>query len=101
MTKVNNFDVLKRMGELSKDIRLCTTVTDMTYNAKVGTKVTVGVPGNVCFEIESGKLSAFLLLFNKQEFDELLEMMQRKSPIDFACPRCSAPRGEVCMEDGT
>ena len=76
---VNNFDVLKRMGAENKNIQLCTTVTDMNYNAKVGTKVSVGVPGNVCFEIESGKLSACLLLFSKQQFDELKALMEAET----------------------
>lgn len=81
MSKISNFDVLKRMGELSKDIRICTTITEMTYNAKKGTEVVVGVPGNVCFEIEQGKLNAFLLLYDKREFDELKWQMGRMKEL--------------------
>lgn len=77
MSKVNNFDVLKRMSERGDDIRLCTTITEMTYNAKKGTEVVVGVPGNVCFEIEQGKLNAMLLLFNVNQFEELKRNMER------------------------
>lgn len=76
---VNNFDVLKRMAAENKNIQLCTTVTDMNYNHKVGTKVSVGVPGNVCFDIEGGKLSACLLLFDKSQFDELKTLMEQES----------------------
>jgi hypothetical protein len=73
---VNNFDVLKRMAAENKDIRLCTTVTEMTYNMKKGgTEVVVGVPGNVCFEIGSGRLNAVLLLWDKRQFDELKAVM--------------------------
>lgn len=76
---VNNFDVLKRMGELNKDVRLCTTVTDVDYSAKKGgTKVSIGVPGNVCFDIVDGKLTAMLLLFNPKEFAEVKEAMHKE-----------------------
>lgn len=74
---VNNFDVLKAMAEQSMDIRLCNTIVRMDYNAKVGTKVVVGVPGNVCFEISEGKLNALLLLFDIQQFNELKKAMEK------------------------
>lgn len=77
--KINNFDVLKRMGEENKYIRLCTTITEMTYNVKRVTEVVVGVPGNFCFEIEQGRLNAVLLLFNISEFDELKGRMEKES----------------------
>lgn len=76
MTKVNNFDVLKAMAEQNMDIRLCTTIVRMDYDHKVGTKVTVGVPGNVCFEVSEGKVNALLLLFNKKEFDDLKKLLE-------------------------
>jgi hypothetical protein len=75
-TQSNNFDVLKRMAAENKDIRLCTTVTDANFNHKHGTKVTIGVPGNVCFDLSNGKLDACLLLFNAAEFAELKARMQ-------------------------
>lgn len=76
MPKVNNFDVLKAMSEQNMDIRLCTTIVRMDYDAKVGTKVVVGVPGNICFEVSEGKLNALLLLFDKKQFDELKKAME-------------------------
>jgi hypothetical protein len=79
--KINNFDVLKRMGERGDDIRICTTITEMTYNAKRGTEVAIGVPGNVCFEIEQGKLNAFLLLYDKRQFDELKRSMEKMGEL--------------------
>lgn len=78
MPTVNNFDVLKAMAEQNMDIRLCTTIVRMDYDAKVGTKVVVGVPGNVCFEVSEGKLNALLLLFNMKQFDELKKAMEGK-----------------------
>lgn len=76
---VNNFDVLKRMTDENKKIQLCTTITKMNYNArKGGTEVSVGVPGNVCFEIESGRLNCLLLLFDIQQFRELKTAMEKE-----------------------
>jgi hypothetical protein len=78
MAAINNFDVLKRMGEENKSIQLCSTITEMNYSAKKGTVVSVGVPGNVCFDISSGKTNALLLLFNMQEFNELKKAMEQE-----------------------
>ena len=76
--EINNFDVLKRMGQENKDIRLCTTITEMNYSAKKGgTEVSVGVPGNICFDVNSGKLQCVLLLFNQAEFATVKEQMKR------------------------
>jgi hypothetical protein len=80
MAKVSNFDVLKRMGELNKNIQACNTITDMDYSQKLGgTKVTVGVPGNVVFDIQDGKLNAVLLLYDMREFKELKAAMEREA----------------------
>lgn len=80
MTKVNNFDVLKRMADENKSVQLCTTITQMNYSAKKGgTEVSVGVPGNVCFEIESGRMNAVLLTWNVREFEELKAKMEAEN----------------------
>lgn len=77
---VNNFDVLKRMSAENKDIRLCTTITEMNYSAKKGgTEVSVGVPGNVCFQFQSGELNALLLVFSIKQFDEMKAKMEQES----------------------
>lgn len=81
MKTINNFDVLKRMAEENKSVQLCTTITQMNYSAKKGgTEVSVGVPGNVCFEIESGRKNCMLLLFDMQEFKSLKEKMEAEQP---------------------
>ena len=78
--EINNFDVLKRMAAENKSIQLCTTITQMNYWAKRGgTEVSVGVPGNICFEMESGRMTAFLLLYSVREFNELKAQMARES----------------------
>lgn len=66
------------MAEENKSIQLCTTVTDMNYSANLGTKVSIGVPGNVCFEIESGRMNALLLLFSVREFNDLKKLMEEQ-----------------------
>jgi hypothetical protein len=80
MPEISNFDVLKRMAAENKNIQLCTSITQMNYSMKKGgTEVSVGVPGNVCFEIESGRLNAMLLLFSMSEFNALKEKMTREA----------------------
>jgi hypothetical protein len=74
---INNFDVLKRMCAENMSIQLCTTITQMNYSQKKGgTEVSVGVPGNVCFEIESGRMNAVLLMWSNREFDEMKAKME-------------------------
>ena len=80
MATVNNFDVLKRMAAENKSIQLCTTITQMNYSAKKGgTEVSVGVPGNVCFDIQKGKMNAFLLIYDVREFNELKDAMEMEN----------------------
>jgi hypothetical protein len=77
MATVNNFDVLKQMGVENKTIQLCTTITQMNYSAsKGGTEVSVGVPGNVCFDIQSGKMNAVLLLWDVKQFNEIKSKLE-------------------------
>lgn len=79
-TKVNNFDVLKRMCSGNQKVQLCTTVTDMNYSAKNGgTRVTVGVPGNVCFDIQQGRTNAMLLLVDVAQFDTMKKIMESEA----------------------
>ena len=79
MSEINNFDVLKRLAAENKSIQLCTTITQMNYSAKKGgTEVSVGVPGNVCFEIESGRMNAVLLVWDVREFERLKAKMKEE-----------------------
>ena len=80
MTQVNNFDVLKRLAAENKQVRVCTTITQMNYSAKRGgTEVSVGVPGNCCFEIESERMAAVLLTWDVREFSEMKAMMEKEA----------------------
>ena len=74
---INSFDVLKRMGDENKQIMICPDVLNMNYSQKTkGTKVEVGVPGNVIGDIFGGTKKAVLLMWDKKEFDELKAKME-------------------------
>lgn len=80
MSKVNNFDVLRRMCTANQKVQLCTTVTDMNYSAKQGgTKVSIGVPGNVCFDIQEGRTNVMLLLVDVAQFDAMKKVMENEA----------------------
>lgn len=92
---VNNFDVLKRMAAENKSIQLCTTVTQMNYSAKKGgTEVSVGVPGNVCFDIQSGRMNCLLLLFSMQEFNELKAKIEQEQKAVLDATNMTRPGDE-------
>lgn len=80
MSNVNNFDVLRRMCDANQKVQLCTTITDMNYSAKQGgTKVSIGVPGNVCFDIQQGWTNAMLLLVDVAQFDAMKKVMESEA----------------------
>ena len=75
---INSFDVLKRMSELNRDIRL-SPIGNVTHLKKVqaGTQVTIGVAGDVVGAIHAGELVGGLLLWDKEQFEATkLEMMK-------------------------
>lgn len=75
--KVNSFDVLKRMGDENKKIMMCPDILNMKYSDKTkGTKVEVGVPGNVIADIFGGTKKAVLLIWDVKEFNELKALME-------------------------
>lgn len=93
---VNNFDVLKRMSEQNKDIRMGPDLIDAQWS-KRGSRLTFGVPGNVLMDIESGKLRAVVLLWDVNQFDETKRAMQSycvrclvepQVPASVFCQRC-------------
>lgn len=71
MSKINNLDVLKRMGELNRDIRLAPLGNLIRAKAtKVGTEITIGVAGNVCNGLALGQYVGGLILADKQDFEK-------------------------------
>lgn len=73
----NNFDVLKRMAAENQDIRFG---VDLVQAKKVaaGTQVTIGIAGEVVGSLLAGDLRACLILFNKKQFDETKEKLERE-----------------------
>jgi hypothetical protein len=69
VAKVSMFEVMKRMSDENQDIRL-STVDNITHLQKVkaGTKVTIGVAGDVVGPIALGKLVGGLVLVDKEQF---------------------------------
>lgn len=74
--RVGNFDVLKRMAAENKNLQLCTTITKMNYKSSLGTEVSVGVPGNICFDVSAGRTQAVLLVWDIEEFNEMKRLME-------------------------
>jgi hypothetical protein len=79
MSKVNNFDVLKRMCDENMDIRLGTDVVRMD-KVKAGTQITMGAPGDCVTPIFLGELVPCLLIYNRKQFNELKATMERQAP---------------------
>lgn len=70
--KVNNFDVLKVMGQRSMDVQLAPLNNVVRAKAvKAGTQVTIGVAGNPIAKILNGELVGGLLLADKKQFDQV------------------------------
>jgi hypothetical protein len=74
-TLINNFDVLKRMAADNKDIRLGNDFLGAKA-VKAGSQVTIGIAGNVLAQIMTGELRCCLILFNKEEFNEIKKKME-------------------------
>lgn len=76
---VNNFDVLKLMGERNMDVRLAPL--DNILNLKkvrAGTQVTIGVEGDVVAALGlEGKFVGGLILADKQQFDAIKAELAR------------------------
>jgi len=72
MPKIGTFDVLKVMCERNLDIRLSTlnNISDMR-KVKAGTKVTIGVAGDVLNPIWRGELVGGFLLADKKQFEDI------------------------------
>ena len=74
---INNFDVLKRMGELNLDMRLAPLDNITNLRAvKAGTQVTIGVVGNLVSALGlENKFVGGLILADKEEFNHLRSEM--------------------------
>ena len=58
----------------SRFIEVCPNLVSADYSEKLkGTKITMGSPGNVVFDIQTNKKIPLLILVNKEEYDRILE----------------------------
>lgn len=80
--KINNFDVLKRMGETCGDKLQLAPLDNITNLRKVrtGTEVTIGVAGDVISVLGiEHRFVGGLILADKATFDALKAEMQREA----------------------
>lgn len=77
MSKVNNFDVLKRMSAENMGIEASPDENIIGMQlCKAGTQITIGVAGNVIGGIASGEKRCVMLIWDKREFEELKAKME-------------------------
>ena len=78
---VNNFDVMKAMGEANKDIRLAPLGNIVRLRkVKAGTQITIGFQGDVVGAIYAGRFVGGLILADKCQFDETKRELEEGSP---------------------
>lgn len=75
MAKKRFFEILDQMNIQDTDnetslLGVCPNFVSANFNKK-GTQVTMGVPGNIVFDLETDKLIPVLLLVNREEYDKL------------------------------
>lgn len=52
-------------------LAVCPSFVRANYGSNSGTQVTMGVPGNVVFDIEAGKKIPILILVDSAEYEKL------------------------------
>lgn len=74
---VNNFDVMKLMGERNLDIQLAPLGNVLrVHKVKAGTQVTIGVGGDVVAGIADGRFVGGLILADQEQFHRLKQEME-------------------------
>ena len=75
---VNNFDVMKAMGEANRDIRLA-PLSNIVHLRKVraGTQITIGFEGDVVGAILAERFVGGLILADKAQFEETKRELER------------------------
>src|SRR3972149_4900486 len=83
MAKVDSFIVLGKMSEDDRDIRLALLPESLinVRKVKAGGHVTVGVDGDTAdiimrMALNENKYGAFLLVFSREQFDEIREELE-------------------------
>jgi hypothetical protein len=79
--KINNFDVLKRMGERDLDIRMAPldNITNLR-KVKAGTQITIGFQGDVVAALGlEHKFVGALILADKEQFNAVKAEMEKEN----------------------
>ena len=79
MTKVNSFDVLKEMSARNMSIQLAPldNITE-ARKVKAGTKVTIGIGGDVVGSILNNKFVGGLILADRKEFEAVRKELEAR-----------------------
>lgn len=104
---VNNFDVLKRMGEQNLDVRLAPLENVVRVQmTKRGTQVTIGCLGDLVAAFAQGRFTGGLILADTRQFEEVKRHLEHEAqPHDetsappVTCEYCSTPH--PLNDDGT
>jgi hypothetical protein len=80
MSKVNSFDVMKRMSAENKDIQMFPDVVS-AQTAKGGGHVTVGVSAELvtAMAVGSPKYKVFLLALNEEQYNAVSAALENES----------------------
>lgn len=78
MAKKRLFQILDEMNILdtennTKLVQVCPNLVSANFSKNLGTKITMGCPGNVVLDIDADKLIPVLVLVDKSEYDRLLK----------------------------
>lgn len=78
MEKKRLFQILDEMNVADTTnkttfVGVCPNLVSADYTAKMqGTKITMGVPGNMVLDIQTNDIIPILLLIDKKEYDKIL-----------------------------
>lgn len=79
MTKINNFDILKIMGERNMDIRLAPLSNVLNIQkVKMGTKVTIGIDGDIVTKFLNDGYVGGLILADANQFENIKNELEKK-----------------------
>ena len=76
---ISNFDVLKKMCTDNRRILMSPEILQADQT-RLGTRITFGIGDNVVAEITTDKMVGCVLLWDKEQFDEVKEQLENGEP---------------------
>ena len=76
---ISNFDVLKKMCADNRRILMSPEILQADQT-RLGTRITFGIGDNVVAEIATDKMVGCVLLWDKEQFDEVKEQLENGEP---------------------